>query len=84
MPERGILCFKSDLGLEKRGNQVQKKKYQRGIATDVKRVCHPDHPRLYWKRDCTPGTEWFRFQKAVPWPNSRSLIRPEWKSALIA
>jgi sulfoxide reductase catalytic subunit YedY len=25
-----------------------------------------DHPRLYWKRDFTPGTEWFRFQKAVP------------------
>jgi sulfoxide reductase catalytic subunit YedY len=25
-----------------------------------------DHPRLYFKRDCTPGTEWFRFQKAVP------------------
>ena len=25
-----------------------------------------DHPRLYWKRDCTPGSEWFRFQKAVP------------------
>lgn len=25
-----------------------------------------DHPRLYWKRDCTPGTEWFRFQEAVP------------------
>jgi methionine sulfoxide reductase catalytic subunit len=25
-----------------------------------------DHPRLYWKRDCTPSTEWFRFQKAVP------------------
>lgn len=25
-----------------------------------------DHPRLYWERDCTPGTEWFRFQKAVP------------------
>lgn len=25
-----------------------------------------DHPRLYWKRDCTPGTEWFRFQQAVP------------------
>ena len=25
-----------------------------------------DHPRLYWKRDCTPGTEWFRFQKPVP------------------
>ena len=21
-----------------------------------------DHPRLYWNRDCTPGTEWFRFQ----------------------
>jgi DMSO/TMAO reductase YedYZ molybdopterin-dependent catalytic subunit/thiosulfate reductase cytochrome b subunit len=25
-----------------------------------------DHPRLYWQRDCTPGTEWFRFQKEVP------------------
>ena len=25
-----------------------------------------DHPRLYWHRDCTPGTDWFRFQKPVP------------------
>jgi sulfoxide reductase catalytic subunit YedY len=25
-----------------------------------------DHPRLYWNRDCTPGTEWFRFQRLVP------------------
>ncbi|KSB88104.1 oxidoreductase [Caulobacter vibrioides] len=25
-----------------------------------------DHPRLYWRRDCTPGTEWFRFQSDVP------------------
>ena len=25
-----------------------------------------DHPRLYWRRDCTPGTDWFRFQKPVP------------------
>jgi DMSO/TMAO reductase YedYZ molybdopterin-dependent catalytic subunit/thiosulfate reductase cytochrome b subunit len=25
-----------------------------------------DHPRLYWKRDCTPGTDWFRFQVPVP------------------
>jgi len=25
-----------------------------------------DHPRLYWKVDCTPGTEWFRFQRPVP------------------
>lgn len=25
-----------------------------------------DHPRLYWNRDCTPGTEWFRFQRPVP------------------
>jgi DMSO/TMAO reductase YedYZ molybdopterin-dependent catalytic subunit/thiosulfate reductase cytochrome b subunit len=25
-----------------------------------------DHPRLYWNRDCTPGTEWFRFQHRVP------------------
>ncbi len=25
-----------------------------------------DHPRLYWTRDCTPETDWFRFQHAVP------------------
>jgi methionine sulfoxide reductase catalytic subunit len=25
-----------------------------------------DHPRLYWNRHCTPGTEWFRFQNPVP------------------
>ncbi|MGA7327164.1 MAG: molybdopterin-dependent oxidoreductase [Rhodomicrobium sp.] len=25
-----------------------------------------DHPRLYWNRDCTPDTEWFRFLHAVP------------------
>ena len=25
-----------------------------------------DHPRLYWQRDCTPGSDWFRFQKPVP------------------
>ena len=25
-----------------------------------------DHPRLYWSRHCTPGTEWFRFQHPVP------------------
>ena len=25
-----------------------------------------DHPRLYWSRDCTPGSDWFRFQVAVP------------------
>src|SRR6266446_10051049 len=29
MPQRGILCFKSALGLEKRANQVQEQKYQR-------------------------------------------------------
>jgi sulfoxide reductase catalytic subunit YedY len=25
-----------------------------------------DHPRLYWSRDCTPGSDWFRFQLPVP------------------
>ena len=25
-----------------------------------------DHPRLYWRRDSTPGSEWFRFQHDVP------------------
>ena len=29
LPQRGILCFKSALGLEERGNQVQVEKYQR-------------------------------------------------------
>ena len=25
-----------------------------------------DHPRLYWSRHCTPGSEWFRIQTEVP------------------
>lgn len=25
-----------------------------------------DHPRLYWKQNSTPGTDWFRFQLPVP------------------
>jgi methionine sulfoxide reductase catalytic subunit len=25
-----------------------------------------DHPRLYWNVHCTPGTEWFRFNREVP------------------
>ncbi len=25
-----------------------------------------DHPRLYLNRDCTPGTDWFKFQHDVP------------------
>ncbi len=25
-----------------------------------------DHPRLYWNRGSTPGSEWLRFQKPVP------------------
>ncbi|MFJ1895869.1 molybdopterin-dependent oxidoreductase [Streptomyces sp. NPDC088115] len=25
-----------------------------------------DHPRLYWTRNSTPGSEWFRMQKPVP------------------
>ncbi len=32
-----------------------------------------DHPRLYWRRDSTPGTEWFRFRHEVSKdPNSTS------------
>ncbi|MEO6986140.1 MAG: molybdopterin-dependent oxidoreductase [Paralcaligenes sp.] len=25
-----------------------------------------DHPRLYWNRNCTPDTDWFRFLHSVP------------------
>lgn len=25
-----------------------------------------DHPRLYWQRDCTPDTDWFRFNHPMP------------------
>jgi hypothetical protein len=25
-----------------------------------------DHPRLYWNRDCTPGTEWFASKSPSP------------------
>ncbi len=42
-----------------------------------------DHPRLYWNRDCTPGTEWFRFQHEVPrdrlWTaKDDSVTLPKW------
>ena len=42
-----------------------------------------DHPRLYWNRDCTPGTEWFRFQHPVPegriWTSKDdSVTLPRW------
>ncbi|MEO8812323.1 MAG: molybdopterin-dependent oxidoreductase [Caulobacteraceae bacterium] len=42
-----------------------------------------DHPRLYWKRDCTPGTDWFRFQIPVPtdrvWTSKDdSVTLPKW------
>ena len=40
MPQRGILCFKSALGLEERGNQVQAKKYQRDHRCRDKRFGH--------------------------------------------
>ncbi len=42
-----------------------------------------DHPRLYWNRNCTPGTEWFRFQRPVPqdrvWTaKDDSVTLPKW------
>ncbi len=42
-----------------------------------------DHPRLYWRRDCTPGTDWFRFQIPVPtgrvWTSKDdSVSLPKW------
>jgi len=42
-----------------------------------------DHPRLYWGRDSTPGSEWFRFQIPVPsdrlWTSKDdSVSLPKW------
>src|SRR5271168_3065774 len=42
-----------------------------------------DHPRLSWRRDCTPGTEWFRFQHEVPkdrvWTSKDDAVTiPKW------
>ena len=42
-----------------------------------------DHPRLYLRRDSTPGTEWFRFRNDVPrdrWWTSKddSVSLPKW------
>ncbi|HWK67856.1 MAG TPA: molybdopterin-dependent oxidoreductase [Xanthobacteraceae bacterium] len=42
-----------------------------------------DHPRLYWGRDCTPGSDWFRFQVPVPagrlWTaKDDSVTLPKW------
>jgi hypothetical protein len=40
MPERGILCFKSALGLEERGNQTEK--YQRDHRDRRFAILSPD------------------------------------------
>lgn len=42
-----------------------------------------DHPRLYIDRNCTPGRDWFRFQKKVPadrvWTAKEDSVRlPGW------
>jgi methionine sulfoxide reductase catalytic subunit len=42
-----------------------------------------DHPRLYFDRNCTPGRDWFRFQRAVPagrvWTAKEDSVRlPGW------
>lgn len=42
-----------------------------------------DHPRLYFDRNCTPGRDWFRFQKPVPmdrvWTAKEDSVRlPGW------
>jgi DMSO/TMAO reductase YedYZ molybdopterin-dependent catalytic subunit/thiosulfate reductase cytochrome b subunit len=42
-----------------------------------------DHPRLYWGRDCTPGSDWFLFQVPVPkgglWTaKDDSVTLPKW------
>jgi DMSO/TMAO reductase YedYZ molybdopterin-dependent catalytic subunit/thiosulfate reductase cytochrome b subunit len=42
-----------------------------------------DHPRLYWGRNCTPGSDWFRFQAPVPkgrlWTaKDDSVTLPKW------
>jgi hypothetical protein len=40
-----------------------------------------DHPRLYWGRDCTPGSDWFRFQvpKGRIWTaTDDSVTLPTW------
>ena len=43
-----------------------------------------DHPRLYWKRECTPGTDWFRFfsarspRGASGPPRATSVTLPNW------
>lgn len=42
-----------------------------------------DHPRLYFDRNCTPGRDWFRFQKEVPldrvWTAKEDSVRlPGW------
>ncbi len=42
-----------------------------------------DYPRLFFRRDCTPGTEWFNFQRKVPqdrvWTSKDdSVTLPKW------
>src|SRR5215470_3586579 len=42
MPQRGILRCKSALGLERRGNQVQKEEYQRDHRRQREAILSPD------------------------------------------
>ena len=42
MPQRGILRFKSALGLEWRGNHVQEEEYQRDHRRQRKAILSPD------------------------------------------
>ncbi|MCZ2154956.1 MAG: molybdopterin-dependent oxidoreductase [Bryobacterales bacterium] len=42
-----------------------------------------DHPRVYWNRNCVPGSEWFRFQHEVPrdrlWTSKDDSVQvPRW------
>jgi hypothetical protein len=54
MPERGILCFKSALGLEERGNQVQEEKYQRDHRGRRYAILSPDQYRMKFSAHTGP------------------------------
>ncbi|MGA8948089.1 MAG: hypothetical protein WB497_19500, partial [Pseudolabrys sp.] len=54
LSQRGILCFKSALGLEERGNQVQEEKYQRDHRGRRYAILSPDQYRMKFSAHTGP------------------------------
>src|SRR5260370_6031717 len=55
LPQRGILCFKSALGLEDRGAQVQEEEYQPDRCGRRKAILSSNHNGRHFRYTQAPG-----------------------------